>query len=206
MGRDAAFSAALSGGTGAIIGTLVRGAPERAAKRLVGEITDGVPANMRDKIVGKAGVKGATEANNWAGAVVQEMRRSPAIKAARGNNNAMVEAIDGEISPIIGKMDDWFKASGQVTGGINARKPLEAIHKIADGLESEPGTRRLGEAIRGQADDVYKTWIAPKSVKGEGFVMGTRTSPPSRCASLPLMSVTSPFPVLLGCLSRRATR
>lgn len=168
--KDAATSAAISGTTAGLVSKILKNAPKRAAERIVGDFTDGVPATMRDRIVGKGGKHGATEANNFNGSVVRIAKESPTIKAAGRDPGRLVEAIDTELTPTMAAIDDMFAASGRTTGGIPAYRAWEETMKVAKGLESNPATRQIAQTIKGQADDIYKTWIEPAADRATGFV------------------------------------
>lgn len=172
--KDAGKSAVLSGATAGVMDRLLGGAPKRAAQRLVGDITDGVPATMRDRVVGKLGAKGATEANDFNGEVVQIMREKP-IKAAGKDPNRLITAVDEALDETMAPIDAIFARAGRTTNGIKVHDVQKTMHEVVQDLEANPGTRGLGRAVKTQMDDVFESWVRPNTTEGEGFVMGDPT-------------------------------
>lgn len=167
---DAGKSAAIGAGTGAVMGKIVRGAPERYTKGLVGDITDGATAKMRDKVVGKASP--ATGMGERFTEVVDTIKANPAIKAAKGDPHKLLPAVDEALDRVGRQLDEVYQKAGAATSGIAVRDVQLALDKVAKGLESNPGTRGLARAVRAQMDDVFETWIAPATKQGDGFLAG----------------------------------
>lgn len=157
-------AAAISGATGGLLARVTRGAPERVVRRTLGDITDGVPATLRDKVVGKAGSK--------VDDVVDAVTKNPAIKRAGGDPQQLLGAIDGALEPVMSKIDRAYARAGSATAGIKVNDVQQKLFGIVKELEANPGTRGLARAVRSQIDDVFESWVAPATTGGKGFVVG----------------------------------
>lgn len=156
--QDAATSGALSAATAGIIGKVVRGAPERVEKRLIGDITDGATATQRDKVVGKAGSK--------AGEVLEAIKGNPAIKAAKGDPHQLLPAIEDAIEREGQRLDGFYP--NQQT--IKVSDVLGRVENVAKKIGNDPGKRDLLRAVEGKANDVLETWgeqthVTPQQVR-----------------------------------------
>jgi hypothetical protein len=158
IATDAAWSGITSGAATGVMGRLLGNAPKRVAQRLVGDVTDGVPAIMRDKVVGKAGIKGATEANDFNGEVVRIMREK-GMKELPRDANSLLRGVESKLNETMAPIDAIFSKAGSGTEGIVVNDVMLSMKQIAKDLESNPGTRPLARAVRAQIDDVAESWI-----------------------------------------------
>lgn len=147
---DAGKSALLGGATAGLMGKITRGAPERHVQRLVGDITGGATATMRDKVSGKAGSK--------IGDVVEAITANPAIKAAKGDPTKLLPAVEESLDRVTGKLNEVYARAGDATPGIPVRTVMKTIDSVASSLEKDPGKLPLARAVRAQMDDVWKAW------------------------------------------------
>ncbi len=162
--QEGIWSGAIGGATAGLLSRVTRGAPKRVVDRTIGDFTDGVPATMRDKLVGKAGKNKL--------AVVAEVKRSPALQKAGRDPVEALAAVDEALEPVMKRIDGTFSRAGSGTSGISVNQVQRTMDKIAVDLEKNPGTRPLARAVRAQMDDVFESWVAPSTTGGKGFVMG----------------------------------
>lgn len=146
LGGQAA-DAAIGAGTGALVSRLLGGAPKRSVDRVVGDLTDGTRATLRDRLVGASGKKVSN--------VVDIVTGTPEIRAARGDLPALGEAIDGAIKKTGALLDEAYAGANTKTAGIKVSDVLGAIEKHAS---DDPGKAEISAAVRRQAENVLNSW------------------------------------------------
>lgn len=154
---DTLAGAAISGGTAGLMTKVLGDAPERVAKRLIGDQTKGATATLRDRVVGKATAKSGGEPDRVAD-VLKEITGNKGIRRAEGNPEKLVVAIDKALDPVMERIDKAFTGAASSTQGIRVSNVLGKIEEVAVQLEKDPGKRALSRAVRDAANDVLETW------------------------------------------------
>lgn len=156
--QDAAVSGALSGATAGVIGKVVRGAPERVEKRLLGNITEGATATQRDRVVGRAGSK--------AEEVLNAIKGDKAIAAAGDNPHQLLPAIENALDTTGQKLDKAIDRGAPVL----VSDVLGKVEGIAQRLSADPGKADAARAVMSKANDVLEAWgnrthVTPQEVR-----------------------------------------
>lgn len=152
---DTAMGGLVAGGTSAIMGKILKGAPKRAVERRVGDIVDGATAKQRDKVVG-AGGKNVGEF-----AEPGELLKIVSEKAFRkaGRDPKKLQDVTEEALNETGKaLDKAYAAAGNKTRGISVSDILGDIESFATKLRGDPGKADLARAVQAKAEDVLNAW------------------------------------------------
>lgn len=188
IGGDVLRSAAVGGVLFPVVSTVaskvIAGAPERAVKRIVGDITDGATATKRDRLIGglvreggeaaegavaKVGAGEAlpTSGRRGVDAVLDIMGREPALKkalksAADEPTKALrvvqdtIEAKGGRLGEIYGELDS-------VALGAPLKGVLGALENVAAQYKS-PAEKAIRRQIERLAADIQEDWGASRYV------------------------------------------
>jgi hypothetical protein len=159
---DAGKSAFVGGAAAGIVGRVMRGAPARVEKRLIGNITDGATATQRDRLVGKAGSK--------VGDVLEAIKGNKAIVKAGNDPQRVLAAVEDEITSVGSKLDDIYAKAGGASPGIEVQGLVGRLGKLRAELAKDPGKRDVARAVQGKIDDIAEAWserthVSPQEVR-----------------------------------------
>jgi hypothetical protein len=158
LAEDAAASGALSGVTAGVLGKVVRGAPERVEKRLLGNITEGATATQRDRVVGRAGSKAAE--------VLEAIKGDRAIAKAGDNPHQLLPAIENAIENTGQGLDKAIDRGAPIL----VSDVLGKVENVAQKLAGDPGKADAARAVMSKANDVLEAWgnrthVTPQEVR-----------------------------------------
>jgi hypothetical protein len=147
---DAVTSAVIGGATAGVVSKLVGGAPKRVTERLVGDIVDGSPATIRDKVVGKISkVTGEAEKLDD---VLKAVRADKAfMKASQDTPKALARAatVTDEAGEALAKS---YEVLDDSVLGVRSKDIIDKIRGVKAGMAKNPATKPL----RDQLDNIIE--------------------------------------------------
>jgi hypothetical protein len=157
---DAGRSSAVGGATAGVVGHALSKAPERAVKRVLGDITDGATATQRDRVVGEAGKRVDD---------VLSIVKEKSFKAAKGDAGKLLETTEAAMSETGKRLDDIYAQAGK-NSGVRVSDVLGNVEGIAAKLKGDPGKADLARAVQAKANDVLEAWgnqthVSPQQVR-----------------------------------------
>lgn len=159
MAFDTAKAGAVSAGTAGIMHRLVRGAPDRAVKRAVGDLTDGATATQRDRLVGAAG-KNVGEYDK-PGEVLKIVGSKEFKKAGR-DPNKLLEVTESALEETGDALNAAYARAGVTTPGIRVADIIDDLSGIHQRIANDPGKADIARAVKSKIEDVKRAWL-PKT-------------------------------------------
>lgn len=149
VATDALKSGALGGATAGVLSRVLSGAPDRTIRRVLGDVTDGSTATMRDRVVGKAGDRVPS--------VLRLLRETPFKRAGR-DAGKLLTATEDAIADTGQRLDSVYARAGAKAPSIPVKDILKDLGAFTKQLEGDPGKAALARQVRALTDDVVESW------------------------------------------------
>lgn len=149
---DAGVSGLLGAGTAGVLDRVIRAAPERQVQRLVGDVTDGVRKNVRDKLVGKRGANVDDVAREIQARPDFEQVAKSSSKAAHAKADAIRREVGEEASSVYDQID----SSGAL--GVPKQEIKRAVGSMISQMKGDPATKPARAMLERVIRNIDSEW------------------------------------------------